>query len=280
MWDRFDQRAGVTRVQTVDRSATGRLGPVTTISAPNLAAEDPVFGFDARSNVVAVWLVGSDQETVPQGTARPRGGRFAPARFLTPPGAGAESLGIFVSPAGEATATWSQGLHVDAAAAAVRPPGGRFGPPRVFSPGGGDVNADVVEVAGDASGRVTALWFDRPVTGTARVQAAQRRPGGAFGPARTIAARSAASPFIELAFAVAPNGPAFGAWTTSTATAPLQAAIRPSATGAFGRPQNASRGRPGAAPAIATDGRGRALLVWTQAVGSSSSSGLSAAVSR
>jgi PKD repeat protein len=142
--------------------------------------------------------------------------------------------------------------------AAVRAPYGSFGPAMTLSPAG--EAAIFPQVAEDAAGDATAVWYDASSGGT---EAATIVDGVPSSPAvLSTSASSASLPTV----AVDERGNAIAAWYAS-ATQVLDAAFRP-AGGSFGAPVAISAaGEEVSFPRAAIDAAGDATVVWQRSNG-------------
>lgn len=179
---------------------------------------------------------------------------WSPPSILSRAGAGAPM--VAVDAAGNTIAVWGteQGVQVS-----IRPAGGRFGAPQDLLQSG-LWGYGYPDVAVDAAGNAAVVWAAGAPPAT-HVQAALRRPGGAFGPPEEIAVSRNAS---GTRIALDERGGGVAVWfdlaAEPEAGSTVRAAIR-SPDGGWQAPQVL-----GTAsypfPVLAVDPAGDAVVVW------------------
>lgn len=193
--------------------------------------------------------------------ARATPGWIAPTT-VSASGTTASAPEIALTPGGETIAAWVRSGVVEVS---VRPAGGTFAPPAVVSFAGADP-ALAPDIAVAPDGRVLLTWGDQCNGGGCVVEAILRGPGGSFGAPVSLSGAGAGVP----RGAFTSDGRAIVVWERHAA---IESAISTPGGGFTGMggvvdssPVDVST------PDIATDGAGRAYLVWGTAVPSASSS--------
>ena len=174
-------------------------------------------------------------------------------------GVGAELTDTAMGSRGDVAVTWailaSGGVAVQIA---TRSPFGSFSPAVDLSPAGAESRAP--QVAEDAAGEATAVWYASVEGSNFIVEAATVTDGIPSAPVKLSAAgQNATFPTV----AVNERGDAIVAWRRSNgANEIVQASFRP-AGGSFGAPVDLSpEGRNGDLPRVAIDAAGDATVVW------------------
>lgn len=181
------------------------------------------------------------------------GGAWSGAQSLGP--AGNEAPDVEVDPAGNVVVVWERRDYV--IEAAVKPAGGSWLPSEaISSPGvGWPLGA---QVAVDAEGTATAIWF-RPVAfGDLRVESAVR-PASAGQWQPSVEIGRGVNPDLAVRF----DGSAVAVWSAWPGDYVIQAAVRP-AGGAWLAPMTLSGPASVfiAHPKLAVDGPGNATALW------------------
>jgi len=138
-------------------------------------------------------------------SARPPGGSFERARFISDPAAGGAEIGMDGD--GRATAVW----NLDAAGTeySVRPPGGGFASPQRLNAPASAGPLDERGLSVNRRGDSVVVWQS---TNTYRLKAAYASGGKRFGPAEKVSPRLPADVLTDVAITVSPNGKALAAW--------------------------------------------------------------------
>jgi hypothetical protein len=218
---------------------------------------------DGSGNAVVVWVQGGSGPI--KVASRPAGGLFSQAVDLSAVGVSVGAPKVAIDAAGAVVAVWRRATATSAAIQhAIRPAGGVFSAPADLSAPNGHANTP--QLAMDAAGDAVAVWQARNGIHD-QIQAASRKPGAGFSSLESLSAlgRNAQTPEV----AVGPGGAAVVAWARETAGAPagpyeIQAVTR-SAGGSFSPVADLSGGTPGgpsAAPQVAMDAAGDAVVVW------------------
>lgn len=180
---------------------------------------------------------------------------------LSDAGQSAGSAQVVMDGAGNTTAVWARSDGaVYRVQSASRPAGGVWTAPTTISEGGRDAYSP--QVAVDASGSVTAVWF-RYDGAKDRIQASTRPAGGDWTTPTTLSEAGQDAQFPQIA--VDPDGNATAVWYRSDgAHTRVQASTRP-AGGAWSTPTNVSEaGENAHSPKIAVDPAGNTTAVWTR----------------
>ena len=239
-------------------AAATRWLPAETLSAagPGHDAFNPQVALDGRGNALAVWELWDGASSSPlgvQAARRPAGGSWGPSVTLSGPGT--DHVRLAVNSRGAAVVVWRLDDGTEYRIQAVRrPAGGSWGSPVTLSDPGQDPWEP--EVAVDARGNATAVWW-----GASGTQAARRPAGGSWGRPVTLSGLHTRSARV----AVNGRGAVVVVWQRGGTT--VVAARRP-AGGRWGRPVTVSAD--GGAPEVALDGRGAAVVVWRHVGGGGS----------
>jgi hypothetical protein len=184
VWLRWD--GAEERVQAAYRPAGGSFGAPQTLSEAGVEAQAPRVAMNGSGEAVVVWnIVVGGKMQIQTAVAAP-GGTFGAPADLTGLTVNASVPQVALDSDGDAIAVWDgwDGANIRIEDA-VRPAGGSFGSPQYLSPAGD--NADVPQVAFDASGDALAVWaFDGSPAST--VQGAYRPADGTFGSPQTVPA--------------------------------------------------------------------------------------------
>ncbi|WP_217920903.1 hypothetical protein [Miltoncostaea oceani] len=168
------------------------------------------------------------------------------------------------APDGHAAAAWS-GYTGSAfpVVAVAREPGTGWGEPTVLVSGSSVVNPPVIVV--DPSGRTVAAWT-RCASGTWRVEAAQRPPGGEWGTPVVLATSSCLRTDTQAFATVDAAGHVVLAWTSSEPFRLATASSGPDGT--WTTPVSLSPDAVGPSVGLAATGDGGVLAAWTLESGS------------
>jgi hypothetical protein len=213
----------------------------TEVSDAGQDAFEPQVVVDPSGNEHHIWTRFDGSHTRIQYRLRDQAGTFGPVEDVSAAGQDASQPDIDVDASGNVVAVWtrSDGSNVRVEAAA-RPANGTFGSVQVVSTAG--QNADQPRVSVDDAGKAVAIWirYDVGASGTGRIQAAVRSPGGSFGGVQTISDQGEVTitPQVESGPAVDANTVAI--WARSDGTKlRVQSARRRDVVG-FPRPKGAS----------------------------------------
>lgn len=239
------------------------------LSAHGGTALEQQAAFDRQDEALAIWRrrEGTTGDFIVQVGIRPPGGPMA-VQDLSAKGSGAYEPDIAVNDNGDAVATWSRSdgsnMRVEAS---IRPAGGSFGPVQVLSPAGQNVHQPKAAI--DAQGEATVVWELNnlsPTTGST-IQAAIRRPGETFGPAKNLSVVTNAIYANWHDVDVNAHGDAVAVWARGPFPKPgvIQASFRGPGED-FGAPQSITDPAlvSGLNPHVAVEASGAALLEWDQ----------------
>ncbi len=188
----------------------------------------------------------------------------ATPQWLTPqmvsqPGSDASQQQVAFDQGGDAVVVWqSSGGANPVIEAAERPAGGVFDAPQTLSDG--SAYAMLPDVASDAQGDALAVWLHYDGA-NARVQAAYRPAGGAFGATQTLSATGyeARDPRV----AMNADGQAVIVWSLGSGLVEKVQAISAAPGGVFGEVADLTAfGEVASVPQVALDASGDALAVW------------------
>jgi pimeloyl-ACP methyl ester carboxylesterase len=184
-WSSNDPATGLGRVQARTRSASGRLGPIVTLSGPAADAFDVRVAVNDRGAAAFSWVeydAAADTLLVRSRTLSARG-VLGQAATVSEPGADALDSRLAISAAGDAIVTWtsfdaaSVRLHAKARA---RSAAGALGD--VIELADPAFDSFAPQVALDGAGTATLAWTRAdPRTGRLGVQTRSRSAGGALG---------------------------------------------------------------------------------------------------
>jgi hypothetical protein len=272
VWSRY---AGDLRAQTAlwDWSR-GTFGRPRTLSHSGYNAIDPTVAVNGHGRGLALWqrsqgshfvLESRSTTATAAGEQAPGGGTWHVPALLS--GVGAYGGDVAVDALGRATIVWATDASTDQGVVEAMSvsPAGRFGKAEAISPHGLWGPPDV---AVDAAGNATVVWASGAPPSVV-VDAAERPPGGSFGPPHALAPPAHYVSYPRVA--VNARGNAVASWVASDdTTATLEVAVRP-AGGTFGSPEQVSAAEPfGIDPSIAVDDRGDVVAVWDAFLGQAS----------
>jgi hypothetical protein len=245
------------RIQARTVSADGALGPIQTLSGPDVDASSPRVASDAGGDAIAVW--GTSNYRI-QARTISAAGVLGPIRTLSAAGQPAIGAEVASDADGDAVAVWerSDGLDWRAQARTISA-AGVLGPIRTLSRSGGSAAGALI--ASGADGDALAVW-GRSDGSNHRVQARSISPPGVLGPIRTLS--RAGDRASAAGIASAANGDAIAIWRRfDSATSNRVQARTISAAGALGPIQTLSAaGESDFPPQIASDADGDAVAVW------------------
>jgi len=258
-WASEPARGGASSIQSSCSNATGRVGAVRAVSAPDDDAFTPAAASSRGTSVIAWRSDVGDQHRVRAAV------RHHSAAFGAPTDVSGSSASVFVDPAvavsrtGDAIATWTLGRGNDLIAqASTLPAGGAWTRPDDLSRPGGLARG--AQIAIDSAGDAVATWARAGV-----VQAATRTAGQTWGPPADLSDASATAGSPRLS--VSASGAALVTWPAAAGGAyVVQAALR-RADGPFGAPATISDARsPAIGPqgVIGNDGIAPVLWQWAE----------------
>jgi len=270
VWDTFENGD----VVQAAAHASGRAWQTpVTISPPGqrTGAFAPQVAVDAHGEAVVVWESGIAQSGFVQAAVRPAGGHWQAATDISGEGVGRPHVGIDAD--GEAVAVWNGVTSADdAVQSAAHPAAGSWQAPVELSTAG-EVAA-FSQVAVDAQGNATALWYDESggvaLADEGLVLVGASRPAGAsswHAPVAISAPSKGQGGVILLgppAIAVGSQGSAVALWNASNGSDYVaQGAVRPTAAAPWPAPVDLSAsGENAGDPQVAMNPLGNAIAVW------------------
>ena len=182
VWDRFD--GANQRIQLRRRSASGKLGPIRTLSAAGQDASDPQIAVDLKGNAFVIWNRRDGANERVQLRRRSASGNLGPIQTLSAAGQNGLDARIAIDAKGRAFVVWRRS---DGANARIqlrrRSASGNLGPVQTLSAAGQDAGEPHVGV--DARGNVFVVWR-RSDGANDRIQLRRRAASGNLGPVRTL----------------------------------------------------------------------------------------------
>lgn len=260
VWLQWD--GTVERVQAAYRPAGGSFGVPQTLSEAGVEAETPRVAMNGSGEAVAVWNISVGGKMQIRTAAAASGGVFGAPADLTGLTVNASAPQVALDSRGDAIAVWDgwDGANIRIEDA-VRPAGGSFDAPQYLSPAG--YNADVPQLAFDASGDALAVWsFDGSPSST--VQSAYRPAGGTFGSPQTVPAPNG-EPAQVPQVAFDGSGESVVAWLQSDGSEPrVYASVRSAGTdGTFSTSGTLDpSGQEAYEPRVAGDGLSATIVSW------------------
>lgn len=262
VWTRFDGSRNV--VQARERSSTGALSPVQTLSNASQNAADPQVAVDDNGDAVFTWQRSDGTVQRIQSRARSAAGALSPVQNISPAGMDASQPQVGISAGGNAVFTWlrSDGTS-DRVQARARTTLGALSPVQTLSAAGQDAASPRIAV--DRDGDAVFAW-SRPDGADQRIQTRARTAAGALSAIQNLSAsgQEATLPTV----AVDADGDAVFAWVRSDGTfLRIQTRAR-SVAGVLSAIQNLSAAGASASGAeVAVDGDGDAAFIWQRLVG-------------
>jgi hypothetical protein len=256
-WDGSEER-----VQAAYRPAGGSFGAAQTLSEAGVEAETPRVTMNGSGEAVAVWNISVGGKMQIQSAAAAPGGVFGAPADLTGLTVNASVPQVALDSHGDAIAVWDgwDGANIRIEDA-LRPAGESFGAPQYLSPAG--YNADVPQLAFDASGDALAVWsFDGSPSST--VQSAYLPAGGTFSSPQTVPAPNG-EPAQVPQVAFDGSGEGVVAWLQSDGSEPrVYASVRSAgAGGTFSTPGTLDpSGQEAYGPRVAGDGLSAVIVSW------------------
>jgi PKD domain len=246
-------------------SAAGWLEP-TDISASNEVVDGrPDVAVDGAGNAVSVWERHVGGEEIVEASERPAGGDWSEPEVLSLPGEEGERSQVTIDAAGNAIAVWFTGDSISdyVARSAVRPPGGEWSEPEDVS----DSISEAVtpQLALDAASEAVAVWtaFE---AGDRIVQGAVRSASGEWSEPDDLSdAGQDVTPLEAPDVAIDAAGNAIAVWKLEGSNFIVQGAVRPADQEDWAAPDDLSdAGQDAGEPAVAMNGPGEAVAVWTR----------------
>ena len=253
-WYRFDGLN--TRVQAVERTATGALSGVQTLSAAGENASGTQVAVNSDGHSVFTWQRSDGTHFRTQTRARSAAGVLSAVQTLSAAGQGAFNPQVAVDDNGGAVFDWERfdGTHFRIQARA-RSAAGILSAVETLSAAG--QGADVPQVAVDLDGDAVFTWTRVDGTST-RSQTRARSALGALSAVQNLSA--AGHDGYDPQVAVDDSGDAVFTWMNFT-TGRIQARER-SAAGVLGAVQNISASGTVEEPQVAVDADGDAVATW------------------
>ncbi len=249
-------------IQAAIRRAGRPWSKARAISAVADHVGSPHIVFDGRGNALSVWERFDGKNFIAESAAYDAAtDTWSPPVALSRPGRDAVTPRIAVNARGEAVALWPSltrsGWTMQAASRTAR---GVWGPPvDLENPLQGTGFPDVVV---DPAGNAIAVWAQTSGAGFT-VESSYRPVGGAWGEVTDLS-QPGRSDSITPQVALEGGGGVDVVWARSTPTRTIVEEVVRSAAGAWSQPRRLSPPGPDAvAPAIVTNGRGAAAVVWT-----------------
>ena len=145
------------RVEAAVRRAGGSWAPAQTLSSPGADALQPRVDVNPRGNAIAAWVSFDGRTNVIQTTSRSRGGAWSAVQDISPRSPDLGAPRIALDAAGDVVAVWRGLSSARERIQAVRHPArGAWSAPKLISSGSTD--ADLPDVALDATGNGAAIW--------------------------------------------------------------------------------------------------------------------------
>jgi PKD domain len=217
---------------------------------------DAQVAINAAGQAVAVWVQRASQVTV-QAKRRSPDGVWGPVEEVAGLGQDTGYLDVAIDPAGRATVAWSRldqvGPSTYFVEAASGSPDGGWSPPVKLSAAGS--SAWEPELSVDAAGHVVAVWVRYDESNDTIVQAAEKDAAGDWSEAEDLSEPGADSWFPVIDGAA---GRTVVLWEREDV---VEAAVRE--PGGSWRPSEEVSPPGSTEPAVAMDGTGRALAIWS-----------------
>jgi hypothetical protein len=260
LWRRYD--GANFRIQARQRSASGVLGPLLSVSGKDQDAQDPDVDMDQDGNAVMTWSRSDGTNDRVELRTLSAGGTLTPTQLLSIAGEDAVDPHVAVDATGDAIVVWqrSDGTH-SRVQARTRSSTGTYGPALTLSPSGFDAQAPRVDM--DSAGDAIVGWtlFD----GTSDVaQARTRSADGVLTSATTLSDTGVAGSDAEsLDVAMDTNGNALVLWDRFNGTKTLvQGRYHPASGGYQGLKTFSRTTQDAIGPHAAFDAAGNAVIVW------------------
>ncbi|MET0557198.1 MAG: PKD domain-containing protein [Solirubrobacterales bacterium] len=257
-----------TVIQAATMAAGGGWSAPVDLSNAEGNATAPQVAVDAGGDAVVVWSRFNGFNQIVQAAAKPAGGGWSGAVDVSAAGGDAIEPQVGIDGSGNAVAVWSRNSgSAFIVQASTRAGGGGWTGATDLSTVGG--SAGEPQVAIGASGEAVAVW-SRNDGANLIVQSAARAAGGGWSGAVDLSAvgRNSKEPQVSLT----PGGEAVAVWTREAAgfNTLAQAALRPPGGGWSGPADLSSGGSIAAAPQVAVDRAGDAIVVWSDSAASPS----------
>jgi hypothetical protein len=254
------------RIQAVERSASGILSHVQTLSSPGQDAFDPQVAVDTAGEAVFVWRRYDGTSDRIQARARSTAGILSPVQTLSSSGQHASDPQVAVRRGtGDAVFAWrrSDGTNFRIQARA-RTAAGTLSAVQTLSSSG--QNAGDPRVAVDDGGDAVFAWVRFDGTNY-RAQALGRTAAGILSPVQTLSSSGQTAYNPQVAVRVG-NGDAVFSWRRSDGTnSRVQARARTAAGGLSAIQTLSAAGQDAFEPGVAVDGAGDAVFTWQRSDG-------------
>jgi PKD domain len=244
---------------------SGWLAPAN-LSAAGQDAIEPQVAVDGDGDAVAVWARSDGSHYIVQASARPAEGAWGPVADLSQSGRDSEAPQVAVDPAGDAVAVWAReiGAHW-VIQGATKPAGAGWTPTRDIS--NSERTAKEPAVVIDPGGRAIAVW-SRYDGFNNIIQSAEPAPGTASTWSEPVDLSKKGRDAEEPQVGVDAAGDAVAVWSRLEGTDMIaQAAFRPAGGGWGGAEDLSQPGGDATEPQVSVDPGGRAVAVWSRAVG-------------
>jgi hypothetical protein len=252
-------------VQSATLRADGTWSPPVDLSAAGHDASGSQVAVDAQGNATAIWYGYDGSNLIVQSATQPAGQPWSTPVDLSATGQSASDPQVTLDGQGNATAVWhrSNGTN-DIVQSATRPTGGPWSAPVDLS--GAGQNASAPQVALDAQGTATAVWYRYDGSNNI-VQSATRPAGGPWSVPVDLsgAGQNASAPHVALDA----QGSATAVWYRYDGSNNIVQSARRPAGGPWSAPVDRSgAGQSVQGPQVAVDGQGSATAVWSRSNGS------------
>jgi PKD domain len=265
VWDRFDGDNLIVQAASRDARTHAWTRPVS-LSPAGRDAQSPTVAVNARGDAVAVWASVSLSGWTVLAAYRAAGGTWQAAVPLESSQAGTAAPDVVVDPSGRVVAVWAattgSGWRVHTAS---RSTDGTWSKASALS--GPDATGSIApQVALEGAADVLAVWSRSTAKGSVIEAATKSAVNGTWS--------QAGEPFPVAHDAIAPSlavnrrGDGVIVWTNSDQSGLSVMAAHRRPGNVWGPPTTLSGPPPGAlSPRVALDGRGNALVAWTQPQG-------------
>jgi len=252
----WPQLNGRFTVQAASKLPGQSWGAAVNLSRSGEEANKPQVAMNAAGQAVAVW-VSLGSKAIVRARRRSADGSWGPVEELSLPGEDLRSLDVGIDSAGRAVAVWSRldqsGPSTYFVEAATSTSDGEWGPPVKLTPPERDAFRPKLSV--DHGGHIIVVWYGYNGSGDLIAQASEKDPGGPWSEPQDLSEPGADAWFPAVASVA---GETVVVWQREEI---IEAAIR-KAGGSWQPPEKIS-GPGSGEPAIAMDGTGRALAIWS-----------------
>jgi len=262
VWERFDGTNE--RIQEVQISSVGVVGPVQTLSPTGGDAFDPQVAVDGNGNALVVWSRFNSVQVVDkiQAVSVSAGGVVGTVQGLSAAPGDAEAPQVGVDSSGNAVVVWQHfdGSH-ERVQGRTRSSSGVLGTIKDLSVSGFDSFAPQVAVNPTGSGLVDWARFSS-VCNCDRIQLVPFSSAGTVGTVQTISNTGADDE--EPQIGIAANGNGVAVWSSFKASQENVFGRTRTAAGTLGSIQQLSTSGLAFSPQVAVNGNGNALADWTR----------------